>query len=150
MGLTHGAFAWDLHPDELHIAQILAAHGYATTIVGLHHEARSVERCGFQEIVPQGHGEEMTAAALAKMAEYAATNQPFYVQVGYHEPHRAPSHGPDADVTMGFLSDYLQPDDELGVTIPGWLQDSPSARDEMAELQGAIHYLDRSVGGLLD
>jgi N-sulfoglucosamine sulfohydrolase len=150
MGLTHGQFAWDLHPDERHIAQVLNDAGYMTAIAGLHHEARSVERCGFQEIVPQGHGAELSVQALAKIAEYTAGDRPFYLQLGYHEPHRAPSVGEDADLTMGFLSDYIAPDDSLGVTVPPWLRDEPPAREELAELQGAIHYLDAAVGTLLE
>jgi len=149
MGLTHAEFGWDLHEDELHIAQALRERGYRTGIVGLHHEARSVERCGFQDIVPQGRGDEMSAQAIALMTTYILQQQPFYLQIGYHEPHRAPSPDQDASLTMGFLNDYLEPDDSRGVTIPPWLRDEPATREELAELQGAIHYLDEAVGSLL-
>ncbi len=41
MGLTHGEFAWDLYPDEQHLAQYLRSAGYITTLIGIIHEARS-------------------------------------------------------------------------------------------------------------
>jgi arylsulfatase A-like enzyme len=91
----------------------------------------------------------MSAAALARIEAYVAQNRTFYLQLGYHEPHRAPTPGVDADVTMGFLGDYLAPDSVRGVTIPRWMRDSSETRVELAELQGAIHYLDQSVGALL-
>ncbi len=34
MGLTHAQFAWDLHPDERHLGQILREAGYTTALAG--------------------------------------------------------------------------------------------------------------------
>jgi len=51
---------------------------------------------------------------------------------------------------MGFVGDSLEPDDELGVHVPPYLADDDGTRTELAELQGAIHALDRQVGRLLE
>jgi len=50
---------------------------------------------------------------------------------------------------MGFVGDYIAPDDSRGVTIPGFLRDTASAREELAELQGAVRALDAAVGTVL-
>jgi len=62
---------------------------------------------------------------------------PFYLQVGFFEPHRR------------FSDNGIQPDDSLGVTVPPWLVDDDGAREEFAGYQGAIHSLDNAVGEIL-
>lgn len=149
MGLTHADFAWDLHPAEQHLAQYLRRAGYATSLVGIIHEAQSAERCGFDEVVAPGHGEEISDQTLLLLAQYADRQQPFYLQVGYHEPHRVAPPGEERPDYMGFAGDYIRPDDSLGVTIPEYLMDTPQARRELTELQGAVRYLDAALGRLL-
>lgn len=150
LGLTHGEFAWDLHPEERHVAQLLGAAGYTTVLAGLMHEAHTAERCGFTRQLPLTHGEPLARATLAEIERLRAAGAPWYLQLGFHEPHRAPSPRQDSELTIGFLDEHVAPDDALGVTVPPYLRDEPSAREELAELQGAIHALDTAVGILLD
>lgn len=42
MGLCHANFAWDLHPGEQHLAQLLHNAGYATAAVGVIHNALGI------------------------------------------------------------------------------------------------------------
>src|SRR5438045_1164289 len=56
LGLTHGDFGWDLHPEEQHLGQLLRAAGYAAVLVGLHHESREAARCGLEQVIPQSSG----------------------------------------------------------------------------------------------
>ncbi|CAA9559616.1 MAG: Sulfatase family protein [uncultured Thermomicrobiales bacterium] len=153
MGLTHSGFGWDLHPEERHLGQVLRAAGFTTALVGIHHESRSVDpaeiaaRCGLDVLVPPGPGDRMTDRALALLAGYAEGRRPFFLHVGYHEPHRAPH--PDEIGFMGFLGEGVVPDLERGVTVPPYLRDEPSARVELAELQGAIRSVDSTIGRLL-
>ena len=160
MGLTHANFAWDLKPGERHLAQILRDVGYRSALVGVFHEVRSEDtqqaarRCGFTEPVDRASiagapGEVMTDRAIELLRDLSAGTQPFYLQIGYHEPHRVQAtqrHEPDY---VGFIGDYIEPDDDLGVTVPPFLRDTPGAREEIAELQGAVRYLDGCVGRLL-
>jgi arylsulfatase A-like enzyme len=101
------------------------------------------------EVLPPMHGEELTDAALGWLARAAGDERPFYLQVGYHEPHRARAEVRDEPGYMGFLGDYLTPDNARGVTIPRYLRETASAREELAELQGAVRALDAAVGRLL-
>lgn len=153
MGLTHGDFAWDLHPEERHLGQILRAAGYATALIGIPHESRSVDRqqiaarCGMDEVLPPSPGDQISDQALARLARYADGDRPFFMHLGYHEPHRV--RGPNEPDYMGFVGDYIAPDDELGITIPPYLQDDPPTRRELAELQGAVRYVDAAIGKVL-
>lgn len=157
LGLTHADFAWDLHPDERHLGQVLQAAGYATALLGVHHESRQgppamvAARCGMDEVVPGGRCEEIADRALARLARFADDGRPFYLQLGFHEPHRAPatSAAERDGLYMGFLGDHLAPDDALGVTAPPYLRDDAGARAEVAEVQGAVRALDAAVGRLL-
>jgi N-sulfoglucosamine sulfohydrolase len=151
LGLTHGEFGWDLHPDEIHLAQFLGQHGYTTTMIGLMHEARESDRCGFHQSFHPGHdARETTERAIQTLRELSEIDKPFYVQLGYHEPHRIQARTEsDADY-VGFSGHYMEKDDNLGVTIPPYIADDDGARAEMAEIQGAVNHLDLAVGGVLN
>lgn len=59
MGLTHANFAWDLNPEEKHLAQFLKEAGYATVAVGVIHETRSgAQRCGYEKHIRQSKAAE--------------------------------------------------------------------------------------------
>jgi N-sulfoglucosamine sulfohydrolase len=137
MGLCHADFAWDLHPDESHLAGILREAGYRTALIGLQHETRRVEDMGWEERLPGGPCDEVAERA-AQWIEHARDTQPFYAQIGFFEPHRDFDYG-------GAL-----PDDSKGVTVPPWLADEPTARQEFAAFQGAIRKMDAAVGTVLD
>jgi arylsulfatase A-like enzyme len=155
MGLTHSDFAWDLYPDEVHLGQILQGAGYSTALVGVHHESLRLppedvaRRCGMDEVVSGGRGGVVTDRALDWL-DRRDPNRPFYLQVGYVEPHRLRPTARREEGYLGFLGDYLESDDARGVEVPGYLVDSPGARAEVAELQGAVRYVDAQIGRLFD
>ncbi len=153
LGLTHANFAWDLHPGERHLAQELAAAGYATALVGVHHESRHggaadlMRRFGYGRVLPAARAAGVTAGAVEVLRDLAAQDRPFFLQVGYVEPHRL--QGSAEDGYMGFCSDYMQPDRERGVEVPAYLRDTEGGRVEVAELQGAVRHVDAAIGDLL-
>ncbi|QOR70670.1 sulfatase [Ruania alkalisoli] len=164
MGLTHRNFAWDLFPDERHLAQQLHENGYTTSLLGVQHESlasrtpeQMAARLGFDRAVPvvEGTGapdraEAVAAAACAELDRLVEVNQPFYLQVGFVEPHRLPVNHRDEPGYTGFIGDHIDPDDSLGVDVPAYIADEgESTRTELAELQGAVRYLDEAVGQVL-
>jgi N-sulfoglucosamine sulfohydrolase len=154
LGLTHGAFGWDLRPGERHLAHRLAALGYHTSLLGVHHESRVLpdpeiaQRLGFDEVLTGGHGEAVASRAVERLSRFAGQDRPFYLQVGFREPHRLPGRR-DPEGVMGFVGDHMSPFAERGVSIPEYLIQDAGAREEIAELQGAVGYLDACVGRVL-
>lgn len=153
LGLTHGNFGWDLYPDERHLGQILRDNGYTTALLGIHHESRRLPpeqiaaRCGMEVLLPPATGERLSHQAIELLERYARDDRPFYVQIGFEEPHRL--HARNELDYEGFIGDYIEPDAAQGVTVPGYLRDTPGGRVELAELQGAIRYVDRAIGHIL-
>ncbi len=150
MGLAHANFAWDLHPEEKHLGQLLKESGYRTAGVGVLHETNSGwQRCGFDSYDPQSFVEPAVDKALERLENLAENNDsPFYMQVGFIEPHRLPQ--PDRTKDMGFIVPGIDPDSEKGIWVPGYLDDTSGTLEELAELQGLVHFLDAHVGRLLD
>ncbi len=147
MGMCCGRQKWDLKPEVKHLAQHLGAAGYVTAAVGVHHESSSgPKRCGFESYEEPQLAGAAVDLAIPRMQKLAKGGAPFYLQVAVHEPHRYHVPGDEND---GFIGDYLSPDDELGVVVPGYLKDTPGTRAELAEFQGAVRHMDAHVGRLL-
>lgn len=138
-GLAHGHFRWSLHAGERHLAQYLRPAGYASALFGIQHltgpdEARSL---GYDEVYERAPADGLGRAAAAWLSARDPNAQPFYLEVGFFEPHRPYHHG------------GVEPDDHLGVEVPSYLPQTPEARAEVAELQGAIAALDAGVGQIV-
>jgi N-sulfoglucosamine sulfohydrolase len=139
MGLVHAGFAWDLHADERHLAAILQDAGYRTGLVGTQHETRRVEDMGFTDRHRMSAPcEDVAGEAIRYLNAVGSRSEPFYLQVGFIEPHRRFDYG------------GARPDDSLGITIPAYLVDEPSAREEFAQFQGIIRKVDAAIGTVLD
>lgn len=142
LGLTHGSFGWDLSPDERHLAQILAESGWQTVMCGVHHESQDAGKAGYQRVL-RAEGAEAApraAEAIEFIRQRPPDSPPFFLHLGFVEPHRLPGPG-------GFGPTAL--DGTLGVTVPEYLVDEPSAREDFAAFQGAIYGVDRAIGQLL-
>ncbi|WP_328378064.1 sulfatase [Streptomyces sp. NBC_00440] len=155
LGLTHDPFGWDLHEPNTHIAHRLKSAGYRTELIGVHHESRVLPddtvaaRLGFDRVRSGGDRDVVVERTTDALNRASASDAPFYLQVGFHEPHRTPSRD-DRPGVMGFLGDAVRPDSSLGHTVPPYLRDDLGAREEIAELQGAVRHMDEGVGRILD
>jgi len=152
MGLCHANFAWDLHPKERHLAQVLKAAGYATSACGVVHETASPpKRCGYERHLPNAYAREAVGNAIGELDRLEAGGKPFFLFVGTIEPHRLPMPASDTWFAgdQGFPGAHLKPDDSLGVQVPGYLKDTPATREELAGLQGAVRHVDEQFGRLL-
>jgi arylsulfatase A-like enzyme len=155
MGLCHANFAWDLNPDEQHLAQILRDAGYATAAVGVIHETASgFQRCGYERYLRPASAVPATDAAIELLHEFRSKpGKPFFLCVGFIQPHRLSYPEPDWPSALpgdaSFPGPELKPDDSLGVEIPAYLRDTAGTRRELAGLQGAVRHVDTQVGRLM-
>ncbi|MFJ6455604.1 sulfatase [Paenarthrobacter sp. NPDC091669] len=154
LGLTHEPFGWDLKEPKDHIAYRLKSVGYQTELVGVHHESRVLAddvvagRLGFDHARTGGARDVVVDRATDALRRMSGSDRPFYLQVGFTEPHRVPS-ARDRPGVMGFLADGVEPDVSLGHSVPAHLVDDAGAREEIAELQGAVKHMDEGVGSIL-
>jgi N-sulfoglucosamine sulfohydrolase len=139
LGLAHPPYGWRLAPTERHLAHLLGEAGYSTTLIGMQHliEHGRAEELGYEQVFPvQPAGDEAVVAAQ-RLRHLAAAERPFYLEVGFEEPHRPYDFG------------GAQPDDSLGVEVPAYLPDVPEARQDFAAFQGAVRVMDSAVGRIL-
>ncbi|HKU35216.1 MAG TPA: sulfatase [Paenarthrobacter sp.] len=154
LGLTHDPFDWDLKEPRHHIATRLKSAGYQTELLGVHHESRVLpdaevaNRLGFDRARTGGARDVVVNRATEALHRMASNGSPFYLQVGFTEPHRVPSEH-DRPGVMGFLADGVTPDASRGHGIPPHLLDDSGSREEIAELQGAVRHMDEGVGRIL-
>lgn len=140
---------WTLNDDEEHLAGRLRRMGYACCVAGFQHEARmvDVEGLGFDAAVanvpeegrwfpPVPRASRVVEAGLEWM-DRGDVGQPRYLQIGFWETHRP------------YLEPAIRPDDSLGVEVPDYITDTPTARNDFAELQGAIRAADAALGQLV-
>jgi N-sulfoglucosamine sulfohydrolase len=139
MGLAHAPYGWRLRSDVPHTAHILARAGYTTTLVGMQHliDRGSAHKLGYSTVLPVAPAYEEADAAVALLRELSRQDAPFYLEVGFEEPHRPYDFG------------GAEPDATLGVAIPGYLPDAPESRQDLAAFQGAIRQMDAGVGRIL-
>jgi len=138
MGLVHSDFAWDLHDNETHLAKLLGEAGYHTACVGDVHETSRPGQFGFQQTLVTGGGTcfKRLSPIVDFLHDRKESPQPFYLQIGFFEPHRA---------RPGFGH---PPDTRDGVTVPPYLVDDLDAREDFAYYEGAIRALDDTFGML--
>jgi arylsulfatase A-like enzyme len=139
LGLAHRPFGWRLDPRVPHTAQLLAQAGYATCLVGMQHliDRGSARELGYASVLPVAPAYEEADAAVGLLGELSRGSQPFYLEVGFEEPHRPYDFG------------GAQPDAARGIAIPGYLPDAPETRRDLAAFQGAIRQMDAGVGRIL-
>jgi arylsulfatase A-like enzyme len=82
--------------------------------------------------------ENICRDAAQHIGRRADGGDPFYLQVGLIEPHRR------FDMYGG------KPDRSLGVWVPPYIEEEPSAVEDFAGYQGAIHKMDASVAAILE
>ncbi|KIW23720.1 uncharacterized protein PV07_11898 [Cladophialophora immunda] len=128
------------------------ALGYQTGIVGKVH-------VGPAPVFPWESREESETRNVAWVAERAEafferakeTKRPFFLTVGYVDPHRditTRSEFGNGETCEGkFVAPDFQPDQ---VEIPAWLTDLPETRIEYVEYYKAIARMDYGVGLVLD
>ena len=145
LGLTHADFAWDLHPDERHLGQVLRDAGYATALIGIHHESRSgtpaevAARCGMDEVQPPAarRGADRRRAGLARRARPGASARSTSRSATTSRTAPAPNCA-TSRATWASWATTSSPTTRSASTVPPYLRETAAAREELAELQGAV------------
>ncbi len=140
MGLVN--LGWDWQPEAHTLAKVLGTAGYETHLFGFQHEAQNdhVDRLGFHHVSDRSLGhkcrvvtplvEEFLAARGA-----GGSGKPFYARVGFSEVHRS---------FQGYA-----PENPAEVSLPNGVADTPGAREDFAEYDGAVREMDSAVGRIL-
>jgi arylsulfatase A-like enzyme len=131
----HATGAEDLHaplPDtERMLPSYLQAQGYFTGHMAKTHYGPNGER-QFQWYSPK------TADAFPAFLDAAGT-RPFFLWVGFHDPHRPYTHGA-----------IPHPHSPARAVVPPHLADTPETRSDLALYYDAIARMDGEIGRMLD
>ncbi|MBK9167888.1 MAG: sulfatase [Bryobacterales bacterium] len=151
-GHAHMPHDFTTHRTVESLPKLLRARGVATGVIGkLHVEPPEVYPWDFQS----AGGKDGGTRDVWGMAEEARRfwreigDKPFYLQVGFADPHR--SHGGkqfanNRDYPKVERREYRPAD----VIVPDFLPDSPAVRAELAEYYQAIDRLDQGIGFFLE
>lgn len=148
-GLQHDVHHQSLLPSIETLPSLLRTAGYATALVGKKHVGPDSAFPYEVELVPERSGirdvRELAIAASSFMR--SSDDRPFFVTVGYSDPHRA---------AVNYGNDRVWPDvkpvtyDPRRVPIPSHLPDIPAVRSDLAEYYESLSRLDSGVGMILD
>ena len=133
-GLAHATNNQRTQPFVMSLPRLLNDAGYRTALIGKNHVVP-------QEVYPyateqQGGRPPQQFAHKATEFFQKQDDRPFFLVVGFNDPHRA----------FG-----TPPADRKEVTsVPAFLPDTPAVRDDLADYYGSVERLDRSVGAVLD
>lgn len=135
LGLAH--LGWSLHDYQQHIIHTLSKYGYRSTLAGLQHIASDPKVIGYDEMLhPRTLSAVDVAPGAVKFLEAKPTN-PFFLDVGFFETHRAYPHPTAADDP-----NFIQP--------PAAVPDNPEVRNDMAAFHASARIMDHGVGQVLD
>lgn len=131
---AHATGTEDLHtplPDgERILPSYLRAQGYFTGMMAKTHVGPNAER-QFQWYSPE------TASALPAFLD-SAGRRPFFLWVGFHDPHRPYE-----------LGAIREPHSPAQVTVPPHLADTPETRADLALYYDEIAHMDGEIGRML-
>jgi arylsulfatase A-like enzyme len=148
MGLVNRG--WSMPVERKTIIDHMNAAGYHTTLVGLDHARKFREDHRFQEYLP---ADPRTAVAVDSAIEFLRGRQdqsePFYLNMGTIEVHGSQWGTNFANRAEGGAN---PPVDRYGwkdvekTPVPPTFKDAPQVREEMANYQECIRYLDFHLG----
>lgn len=148
-GLAHADHNFHSFAKTKSLPSYLNAAGYRTgAIAKLHLQPKEIYP--FTEVIPGGGGRNPVAVAnAARIFITAAGDKPFFLLVGFTDPHRAA--GP-----KNFANGQKYPDsvpverfDPAKLPVPYHLPDTPEVRAELTEYYQSVSRLDHGVGLLL-
>lgn len=147
-GLAHGQYNQHTLPWVQSLPRVLNKAGYRTALIGKNH-VLPPEVYPYQQTIgtaEQSRNVKWVADEAAKI--FSATDPaPFFVVIGFHDPHRA---GKGFDNKRRFPGVEQKKYDPKNVTIPYFLPDDPKVREDLADYYQSLHRMDQGVGLVLD
>ncbi len=142
-GLAHAKHNFHSFAKGVSLPGILNTAGYETAVIAKHHvQPESVYP--FKKVMPVGGRNGVAIAAAVKKCIQDAKGKPFFLHVGYSDPHRA---------AKGFGNDAKYPAaiprvkfDPKTLPIPYHLPDADDVRGDLAEYYMSVARLDFNVG----
>ncbi len=149
-GHAHLPANFHSQPHVQSIPRILKAQGFRTGVVGkLHVQPADVYPWDYEQTAQFGNRDVWDMGQKVREFLAESEGQPFYLHVGFSDPHRAGGPG-------GFANhrDYQNVDareySPADVTVPEFLPDQPEVRAELAQYYQSIDRLDQGYGFCLD
>ncbi len=146
-GLQHAAHKQECHPWVQGLPNLLRAVGYYTGLIGKFHTGPN-SSFQWDRLMTKTKGRDPKSfAEHARQFLKETDKKPFFLVVGYQDPHRA---------AKGFGNEPFTGDphevkyDPAKVKLPYYLPDSPASRKDWAEFLQSISRMDRGVGLIID
>jgi arylsulfatase A-like enzyme len=140
-GLAH--LGWSYNSGEKTLTDYLNEAGYQTTLIGVQHESADTSTLGFDEVVePEACSWGFNLLPYVEEFFGRAHEDPFFVSIGFYDVHR--------EGRRAYPPELFPPVELDSVEIPGYLEDSPGAREDFAGLVSCIEQADRSFGRVMD
>jgi N-sulfoglucosamine sulfohydrolase len=147
-GLAHDVHNFSLLDDIKTLPWMFRQAGYRTALVGKKHVKPETllpydawlapELPGVRDVARMGH--------LAGQWMRAQGNHPFFITVGYSDPHRAATDFGNSRAWPEVKREIYSPSEVL---IPAHLPDLPGVRQDLAQYYESVSRLDSGVGILL-
>src|SRR5262245_1635651 len=144
-GLAHATHNAHSFTDVQSIPRLLKAAGYRTGVIAKLHVQPAEVYPWDVEVRANGRNGAVVAAAAKKFIEESG-DKPYFLLVGFTDPHRAKL-GFDSDVAYKGVPQVKF--DPKEVPIPYHLSDTPEVRADLADYYGSVARLDFGVGAVL-
>jgi arylsulfatase A-like enzyme len=137
LGLAHLGFS--LYDYRQHILHTLRHTGYQSVLVGMQHlvPETDIGRLGYDQVLKVPDSLAASAAPAAARFLREAPSQPFFLDVGLFETHRA------------FFAPGVHEDPRYCLP-PQPIPDTPQTRQDMAAYKASARSMDQGIGVVLD